>query len=158
MDVMKQKWEIEFSILNTSPHKDFDSSVVIAFTYASLPDPQITQTPYTLHSFLLCSHSEALVSNTALKEFPVEAHCSLGLALYMCACALHYHQLSPSVMWPDMTGCDADETMGSNTSLLRTSAVSPHNPSLTEHFLHGFLPPGLSLSPILHIFSTYCQS
>lgn len=57
--------------------------VLMACAEVALTTPQITQTPYTLHSFLLCSHSEALVSRKAVKEFPVEAHCSLGLALYV---------------------------------------------------------------------------
>lgn len=50
----------------------------MACANAALTRPQITQTPYTLHSFLLRSHLEALVSRKAVKEFPVEAHRSLG--------------------------------------------------------------------------------
>lgn len=119
------------------------TSMVIACPYAALTGPQITQTPYTLHSFLLCSHSEALVSKTVVKEFPVEAHCSLGLALYLCVCALYittgFHQCHEQIIspWRNNEGIGRQSDWREKyfpPEDLCSIPSSPHNLSLAEHF------------------------
>lgn len=112
--------------------------------HAALSGPQITQTPYILHSFLLCSHSEALVSRKAVKEFPVVAHRSLRLLLLMCGLCItaDSHQCHVQIisLWTD---AEEEEVWGGNqavrnASLLRISAASLISlliPSSTELFL-----------------------
>lgn len=116
----------------------------MACAYATLTGPQITQTPYTLHSFLLCSHSVVLVSRKAVKEFPVEAHRSLGLAVHVCVLYItsgshqcHLQIISP---WAEHGGGGSNQRGGEKYFPPEDLFTPPRNPSSTEHFLLLFLP------------------
>lgn len=121
-----------------------------------------TKNTHTIYiTLVLCSHSEALVSRKAVKEFPVEAHRSHGL---VCVCVrftlppaltnVIYRSFHPG---QTMRGVDADQTGQRNTSPLSIYTSPPSLPIVihpwTKHFLFLFLPLWLSLSAIpVHVY------
>lgn len=109
----------------------------------------------TSHSFVPCSHSEALVSRKAVKEFPVEAHRSLRLELHACVLCINaafqqcHVKIILIVCGGESGGGEAirveKEIFPSWGSLQR---LPPGNPSFTKLFLLLFLALWLSLAPI----------
>lgn len=99
--------------------------------YAALTGPQITQSPYTSHSFVPCSHSEALVSRKAVKEFPVEAHRSLRLELHACVLCINaafqqcHVKIILIVCGGESGGGGGNQSGERNIPLLRISAAPP---------------------------------